>query len=253
MNDPDFRVDADALSTFVGNSRAAVEESKIHFEGGVAGMTAVDPANVLMVDQTLGGAAFDVNRLDGLTLGLALERFADVIGFADSADAALEAEFDDSRHTLDMQAGGLDYTLATIDTDSIRAEPDMGELDLPVEVTIDVDELADAVAAADLVSDHITIGAEPGLGVIYFEADGDTDDVRVTLDRDDLEPGDEINDSVESMLSLDYLKDMTAPLGNGSDTVQIRFGDGMPARFDTEFAGGDGELAYVLAPRLSKE
>lgn len=244
----DLEATPDVLDQFVANAQAIVDEGKLHFNADGLAMRAVDAANVAMLDQRLGVDALEHLGIEGVTVGLNLDRFADVLGFADERVAIA---FDDETRMLSIESGGMDFSQATIDIDSIRQEPDIPDVDLPVEVTIPTDELTRAINAADLVGDYLQIGANADLGVVYFEADGDTDDVRVTIESEDIIEG-HIGESVESLFSLRYLDDLAGPLGK-ADSVTLSFGQEVPLTVRSDWADGAGELSYLLAPRIQSD
>jgi len=94
-------------------------------------------------------------------------------------------------------------TLALIDPDSIRQEPDIPDLDLASGSSSRAPRLT-GITAADMVSDHIRLRVDETDEAFFIEAEGDTDDVDLRLAREDLialtaGPAD-------SLFSLDYLR-----------------------------------------------
>ncbi|OYR62815.1 DNA polymerase sliding clamp, partial [Halorubrum ezzemoulense] len=182
-----------------------VDECKIRLNEEELSIRAVDPANVGMVDLTLEAAAFESYDADGGVIGVNLARLEDIAGMANSGDL-IHLELDEETRKLHIEIDGLSYTLALIDPDSIRQEPDIPDLDLASEIVVEGAQLDRGIKAADMVSDHIRLRVDEGDEAFFIEAEGDTDDVNLKLDREDLialtaGPAD-------SLFSLDYLKDM---------------------------------------------
>lgn len=222
-----------------------VDECKIRLHDDELSIRAVCPANVGMADVSLPKRAFESYEADGGVIGVNLDRLQDVLSMGSSGDLA-KLELDEETRKLHIQIDELSYTLALIDPDSIRKEPDIPDLDLPAEVAFEGSELGRAVTAADLVGDHVSLEADPDEQEFVVSAQGDTDDVEVVLGNDELADAD-VGDGAESLFSLDYLSDMARPIG--SDViVSFRLGSEMPVKF--RYSNGDASVQHLLAPRI---
>jgi proliferating cell nuclear antigen len=239
-------VAADVLAETIDAVDCLVNECKIHLDDGGLRIAAVDPANVGMVALDLDAPAFESYHAHGGTIGVDLERLGDVVGMADSGDL-VHLRLDDETRKLHIEAGGLSYTLALIDPEAIRQEPDIPDLELPATTRLPAGELERGVTAADLCSNHITLGADED--VFLMSAEGDTDDVRVTVDAEECERHD-VSESVRSLFSLDYLDDMTGPMAGD---VTVRLGDEFPVKMHWSYAEGHGEVTMMLAPRIQSD
>ena len=222
-----------------------VDECKIRLHDDELSIRAVDPANVGMADVSLPEHAFESYEADGGVIGVNLDRLQDVLSMGDKGDLA-KLELNEETRKLRIQIGELSYTLALIDPDSIRKEPDIPDLDLPADVAFEGSELSRAVTAADLVGDHVSLSADPDEQTFVVSAQGDTDDVEVTLGNDELVDAD-VPEGAESLFSLDYLEDMARPIG--SDViVSFRLGTEMPIKF--RYRNGGASVEHLLAPRI---
>jgi len=239
-------VSADTLADTIDAVDCLVDECKINLERDGLEIRAVDAANVGMVDLALGAAAFESYAASGGTIGVNLERLGDVVGMANSGDL-VHLHLDSETRKLYIDAGGLSYTLALIDPDSIRQEPDIPELDLPTTTRLPAGEIERGVTAADLCSDHITLGADDD--AFLMTAEGDTDDVRVAVFSEDCARH-TTSESVRSMFSLEYLDDMTGPMAGD---VTVRLGDEFPVKMHWDYAEGHGEVTMMLAPRIQSD
>jgi len=242
-------VSADTLQETLDSVSVLVDECKIHLDEDGLSIRAVDPANVGMVDLDLGAAAFESYEADGGLIGVNLSRLEDIAGMAD-AGQLVQLELDEETRKLHIQIDGLEYTLALIDPDSIRQEPDIPDLDLPAHVVIEGRDIDRAVTAADMVSDHIALGVDTADELFYVDAEGDTDDVHLELTRDqliDLEAGD-----AHSLFSLDYLKDMNKAIPKDAE-VELELGDEYPVKLHFDIAEAQGRVTYMLAPRIQSE
>ena len=242
-------VSADTLRTTLDSVSVLVDECKIHLEEDGLEVRAVDPANVGMVDLTLSASAFESYETDGGVIGVNLSRLEDIAGMAD-ADQLVHLELDEETRKLHIAIDGLEYTLALIDPDSIRQEPDLPDLDLAAEIVIEGRNIDRAVTAADMVSDHIALGVDEGEEYFYVDAEGDTDDVHLELTREDLI--DLTAGTAHSLFSLDYLKDMNKAIPKDAE-VRMELGEEFPVKMHFDIAEGEGQVTFMLAPRIQSE
>lgn len=242
-------VSAETLKTALDSVSVLVDECKIRLEEDGIAIRAVDPANVGMVDLTLSAEAFESYSADQGLIGVDLTRLEDIAGMANSGQL-IELELDEQTRKLEIRIEGLEYTLALIDPDSIRQEPDIPELDLPAEIVLPGDEIDRAVTAAEMVSDHIALGVDPTAELFYVDAEGDTDDVHFELTEDELielAAGD-----AHSLFSLDYLSDMNKAIASDAE-VTVDLGEEYPVKFHFDIADGAGHVTYMLAPRIQSD
>ncbi len=242
-------VSASTLRDSLDAVSVLVDECKIRLNEEELSIRAVDPANVGMVDLTLEAAAFESYEADGGVIGVNLTRLEEVAGMA-NADDLIHLELDEETRKLHIEIEGLSYTLALIDPDSIRKEPDIPDLDLPAEITLEGAQLNRGITAADMVSDHIRLRVDETDETFHIEAEGDTDDVDLQLESEDLialtaGPAD-------SLFSLDYLKDMNKAIAADAE-VRVELGEEFPVKLHYEFAEGLGNVTFMLAPRIQSD
>ena len=242
-------VSAETLKDALDSVSVLVDECKIRLNEEEFAIRAVDPANVGMVDLSLAAAAFESYEADGGVIGVNLGRLEDIAGMANSGDL-IHLELDEETRKLHIQIDGLSYTLALIDPDSIRQEPDIPDLDLSAEIILEGSQLSRGITAADMVSDHIALRVDADDEAFYIEAEGDTDDVDLELDSEDLI--DLTAGEADSLFSLDYLKDMNKAIPNSTE-VTAELGEEFPVKLHYEFAEGLGQVTYMLAPRIQSE
>ena len=242
-------VSADTLQATLDSVSVLVEECKIHLEDDGLEIRAVDPANVGMVDLSLSASAFESYETDGGLIGVNLSRLEDIAGMADS-DQLIHLELDEETRKLHIAIDGLEYTLALINPDSIRQEPDLPDLDLPAEIVLEGRDIDRAVTASDMVSDHIELGVDDTDELFYVDAEGDTDDVHLELTAEDLI--DLTAGPASSLFSLDYLKDMNKAIPSDAE-VTVDLGEEFPVKLHFEIAEGQGQVTYMLAPRVQSD
>jgi proliferating cell nuclear antigen len=242
-------VSAATLRDALDSVSVLVEECKIRLNEDGLAIQAVDPANVGMVDLSLDAEAFESYEADGGVIGVNLSRLEDIAGMGNAGDL-VHLELDEETRKLHIRIDGLSYTLALIDPDSIRQEPDIPDLDLPAEIVLEGTHLDRGIKAADMVSDHIALRVDAEEDTFHIQAEGDTDDVDLKLTREDLidlEVG-----PAESLFSLDYLKDMNKAIPSDAE-VTMELGEEFPVKLHFEFAEGLGQVTYMLAPRIQSD
>ncbi len=239
-------VRAERLQSTLDSVGVLVDECKIHLDEDGIEIRAVDPANVGMVDLSLDASAFESYEADGGLIGVNLVRLQDIAGMADSGQL-VELELDEKTRKLHISIDGLEYTLALIDPESIREEPDLPDLDLSSTIVIEGRDIDRAVTAADMVSDHIELGVDDTDEVFYVKAEGDTDDVHLELDSEDLI--DLVPGEASSLFSLDYLQDMNKAIPKDTE-VTMELGEEFPVKLHFDIAEGEGRVTYMLAPRI---
>ena len=242
--------DAGVLQTFIEAQRTIVNEAKLHLDEDGLHVTAVDPANVAMVDASVDAAAFEAYDATGGLIGVDLSRLEDVLGFANAGDL-VHLELNAETRKLEIEVDGLSYTLALIDPQSVRQEPDIPELDLSARVVFEGAELTRGIDAVDLVTDHIRFEADPDSKEFAISGEGDTDDVSVTLDREDLIDA-QVDDGAASLFSLDYFKDLKSAIP-GDAEVKMRLGTEFPVKTSFTTEEGTVDVLYMVAPRITSE
>ncbi|MFC6826947.1 MULTISPECIES: DNA polymerase sliding clamp [Halopelagius] len=242
-------VSASTLRDALDSVSVLVDECKIRLNEDGLAIRAVDPANVGMVDLSLDAAAFESYEADGGVIGVNLSKLEDFVGMADSSQL-VELELDEETRKLNIRIEGLSSTLALIDPDSIRQEPDIPDLDLAAEIVLEGAQLDRGIKAADMVSDHVRLRVDDVEEAFHIQAQGDTDDVDFELDAEDLI--DLTAGQADSLFSLDYLKDMNKAIPKDAE-VTVELGEEFPVKLHYRVAEGQGNVTYMLAPRIQSD
>lgn len=242
-------VAASTLSETLNSVSVLVDESKIHLDEDGIHIRAVDPANVGMVDVDLKKEAFESYTASGGMIGVNLSKLEDILDMADSG-SLVNLTLDEDTRKLKINIDDLEYTLALIDPEAIREEPDIPDLDLPGRLVFDANHLDRGIRAADMVSDHIDLSANGDDDTFEITATGDTDDVHLNLGEDDMI--DPPAGDGQALFSLDYLKDMNKAIPSDA-ALTMELGDSMPVKLHYDFADGLGNTTFMLAPRIQND
>lgn len=238
-----------AIKEFVSTLRAIVDEAKIRVGPDGIHTRAVDPANVAMYDVTLAAGAFESYDATEGVLGVNLERFEEVLKLAKKNDL-VQLSFNTTSFKLVIHIDGVDFTMALIDPDSIRKEPEIPEMDLPISLTLEEAQISRGVKAADMVSDHIRFRCDESETTVYIEAEGDTDNVCLELADDDLVALTAADGN--ALYSLDYVNDISKQFPKGTE-ITLTFGGDFPMMFEYEFSDGECDVLAMLAPRIQSD
>lgn len=248
-------IEAERLQAFVDSLTCLVAEAKIHVDHSQGfEARAVDPANVAMVKSEIDVEAFESFDSGKGVIGINVNRLDDIIDFASSGDL-VHLTWNEQTRMLDVElrtdGGQLEYDLALIDPDAIRAEPDIPDLsdELTEQFGITGKQFDTAIDAVTLAGDHAVIQTQVGdiASSIEFFADGDTDRSSWVFDSDDC-LFITVDSEKASMYSTDYFEDMVKPIPNDAE-VSFRLGSEFPMKWDYTAAEGV-EVLNMLAPRL---
>ncbi|MGB0653083.1 MAG: proliferating cell nuclear antigen (pcna) [Thermoplasmatota archaeon] len=241
------QVKAETLKTVLEAVHTLVDEAKIQVSPDGISLKAVDPAHVAMVDLSLGKGAFTEYKGADLDLGIDLDKLKDILKLAGSGDA-IGLEYKEDAHRLVFKIGHLTRRMALVDTQNMT-DPKVPNLNLPNEVRVMASELMQGIKASDAVSDHIKLIAE---GTTFeLVAEGDTDQVHLKLEGDDL-VAIEATERSQSMFSLDYFSNMVKAVKAG-ESITLHLGSDYPVKMEFDIADGSGHIVYLLAPRIESE
>lgn len=245
-------VDADDLSTVLEAAHALVEECKLRITEDGLGIAAVDPSNVAMVD--LDGthqlfASLDVEAAS--TLGIDLDRVINTLGLF---DGLVTLSKNDRGDRLVLNDGRLEATVGLVDTDAIRDEPDLPDLDLAGDVLLEAGELASIITAGTIVAPNEFVTFTAHEGGVRAEAVGDLDDVTLDLaPHDDAVVEFDAPDGEHvTMIDLGFLSDIAKPLP-GDVRTRLRWGDEYPLKVHYVIGDGLATVEYMIAPRVDAQ
>ena len=241
-------VKAETIQTALKLVDALVDESHLYLEADGIRMPAVDPATVASVDVSLNQAAFEAYQAPDTHIGINLTRLLDIVGMADRGQL-VELGLDQDTRKLEIRIGELEYTLALLDPETIRSPPDQSGFDVEFTATLEIERSAfgQAVAAADMVSDHIALGVPEAEDAFYAEAEGDTDDVSFAVPAEEL--GEYSLGEAHSLFSIDYLKPIERAMPRDCE-VELRLGTEVPLAVTFGFAEEAGDCEYLISPRI---
>jgi proliferating cell nuclear antigen len=241
-------IKSDTLKGLVNVISTLVDEAKFSINKDGVNLKAVDPAHVAMVDLTIAKGAFESFSADnGTEMGVDLDKMKEVLKLAGSGDI-VAMEQDETQGRLILKVGNITRRMNLVDTAGMN-DPKVPQLSLPAFVDVAVAELQRGMKAAESVSDHIALSIDEESFELFCE--GDTDSVILRLDGSKV-AGITAKSKVRSLFPLDYFSNLVKAIP--SDTiVKISLGNDYPVKLSFSFAGGNGNVGYLLAPRIEND
>lgn len=234
---------ADVLKSVIDSLSTLVDEAKFQIAPEGLQVLAVDAAHVAMIDLSLSKAAFKNFEADEMELGIDIDKLSDATRLAGAED---EVEFElEDEGRLRLEIGNLTRRMSLVDTSGMT-DPKIPDLELPARIKMPADELDRGIKAAEGISDHVALHATKD--GFELSAEGDMDSVNLTLDKQTLLEM-TVDEEARSLFSLDYFSNMVK-VAKSAGTVEVRLGNDYPVRLKFEFANGEGEVTYLLAPRI---
>jgi len=240
-------VKSEILKEVISVVSTLVDEAKFNITKEGIGLKAVDPAHVAMVDLTLRSSAFESYEAEEVEIGVDIEKLTDVLKLA-KAGEIVKLVLDDDKNKLLIHVGNITRRMSLVDTSGM-SDPKVPNLSLPVRVVVKTAELSQGIKASESVSDHITLIANND--GFELNSEGDTDSVNLKLPKDLLEEL-EAPEATKSLFSLDYFSNMIKSISS-SEFVKMSLGSDYPVKLEFDIASGNGEVRYLLAPRIESD
>jgi proliferating cell nuclear antigen len=224
-----------------------VDEVKFSITRDGMSLKAVDPAHVAMIELSVGAKAFESYTADDTELGLDLDKIKSVLKLAGPGDTIV-MEQDETQGRLVFKIGNITRRMNLVDTSSMN-DPKVPQLALSAKVSIIVDQLQRGIRAAESISDHISLEADPE--GFELSCEGDTDYASLRVDKASLEKLDAPS-KVCSLFPLDYFSNIIKAIPAGT-VVNIELDNDFPVRILFKLAGGEAGVSYFLAPRIESD
>jgi len=226
-----------------------VTEAKLKITSDKIELIAMDPANVAMIIFKLLSSCFVEYKVsEPVEIGINLNNLKQILRRAKSNDTV----------TLELNENKLDITLKSKTTRKFSLpiielddkEQKVPELTFPVIIETSTETLNEAVEDISIVSDAISLIAEPNKLIVKGEGDFSKAQVDIPADSTTTITNDD-PDPVKSKYSLEYLKKM---IGGSkiSEKVTIMFDRDYPLRLDYKVID-KVQLSFILAPRVEND
>ena len=176
-------------------------------------------------------------------LGLDLDKLRDVLRLSKAGDL-IEMRQDEERNRLVIGVGNVTRRMNLVSTDGM-ADPKVPNLTLAAKINVAIEELQRGIKAAESISDHISLNANPeGFEMV---SEGDTDMVSLKLPKDLLVSLD-CKDSIRSLFPMDYFSNMIRAIPVGT-VLTINLGNDLPVRLRLRDRGREGQGKVSPGPQ----
>lgn len=250
-------IQADRFKTIIEVLQSVSSEAIFRLGREGLDVRMVGPANIYMIDLDVSASAFESVGEGQFAIGVNLDRLDDFLSKAQDDDL-VHFVLDLETRRLGITFGNVDASIAGIDPDSVRQEPDLPEMDLVNEFECEAHHFQRANDIATLVSDHVKIEGDVDDECIRVEGEGDTDESSVEL-REELEWAD-VKENVYSLYSsgssgsgigssTGYLTEALSVIPKDAE-LSVRFGDEFPIFMEWSFADGNASVIQMIAPRI---
>lgn len=216
-------------------------------------VTCVDPANVAMTDIHLTEDAFESVGDGKFPIGLNIEKLVDHLKFADTEEL-IQLTYRPETRMLNIHFGNTSVDIASIDPQTIRDEPTVPDIPFCARAALDASLFLDGVKQCKIASDHLQLTADDEAGSLELLGGGDTDDVTITYEREDLHEG-KFEEHTRALYSIDYLTGKHGILDDApSDaSLSVEFANEYPVKYEYDFADGNGHAMLTVAPRIARD
>ena len=233
-----FKEAFDSISKIVDEVVCDVDSEGFH-------VTAIDRSHVCFVELNLEPSVFEefeCSKPERLCIDT--QEFMRVLKRAKKNDV-LRLNCDEGNLIIGF-IGDVDRTFKIRLIDMDYENPKAPNINVPCGVNVDSGLIKDAIGDMELFSDQVYFLIDEEYFIV--NCDGEFGDASFKY----LHGETGVNEKVKSSFSIGKLKDIFTA-SKFSDIVNINLGNNMPMIVDFELVTGDGDLKFLLAPRIEVE
>ena len=224
-----------------------VNEAKLKVSRDGIELVAMDPANVAMVIFRLLPTAFteyDVEK--PVDMAISLANLRQILRRANPSDM-LTLELDSNKLKIQLKSASTRvFSLPLIEIED--KDQKIPELSFPVSAETDSSLFNEAINDVEIVSESVSLIAEPGK--LSLQAEGDLNTAAIEI-RDSDSTKVSSKERTKAKYSIEYLKKMIEG-SKLSDRVMIQFNKDYPLRI-TYSTVDKVMMAFILAPRVDTD
>lgn len=258
----DVALSADLLDTLVQppNTLAADGLTNFHWTSEALYIRTVDPANAVVVNQTVYPEAFDTYNIspehNTVVFGTRCTTIANLLKAARSTDIVSLALNRESNH-LEIEFTDVSYSLSGIDPEAVD-EPTVPDLDFDATVTVHSAVFQRAYQVIGMMSETIQFTIDEGQFCVRGKGDTDTAEIDVDIeetteaiqdrDRQCAALIDDVSQPAEARYStqfIQYINQFTP-----SACLKMELSEDHPLRITAEQAEGNHLTEIIIAPRM---
>ncbi|MBI2109976.1 proliferating cell nuclear antigen (pcna) [Candidatus Woesearchaeota archaeon] len=243
LAEPKLLVDSvSIISELVNEVKLKVDKEKIL-------LTAMDPANVAMIDFKLLSSAFTEYKVDDeVEIGVSLDSLKQILKRAKPSDVLI-MELDKDKAKLKIQLRGESsrtFNLALLDLETGKQRVP----DLKFDLRIDVPSYLfnEAIEDMDVVAESVALVVMKDR--LFVESEGKMNNARVEVGDENTKVKND-GGEVKGKYSIEYLKKMIKA-SKLADNVIVQFGKEYPLRLEYNVKD-KVSMTWILAPRVAND
>lgn len=238
LSDPNIlKTSFDAISSIVDEVQMQADSEGIKLD-------ALDRSHITFVHLELKSAVFDTYSCDEpLKINADTEELMKVLKRA-KADDLVELSVDEGNLIVTFEGEARrTFKIRLIDIEYEAPSPP--QLEYPTEFEIPFNLLKNSIQDIDIVSDKIALIVDQDKFIA--SAEGEFGDATIEYLH-----GEKIEDNAKSVFSLEKIKEMLKA-DKFSETAFLKLGNDMPLNLSLKMPSDEGELSFLLAPRIESE
>lgn len=241
------KIDKKTLRKVVNNTIAINDEVVLDVNDEYIEIETMDPGRVGMIDLIINNDPFDKYNVDEQKIGVNMDKIAGFFPLAEE-DIIEIKKLEGNR--LMLKSGNMTRKMQLLDTDGliVKNKPD---IDFDNDFTIKGKYLLRGIKASDSISDQTKIEVIKKDNHIKFYTKEGEDEVEYVLSSDKMENYD-IDEDTTGLFDLEYFKDIFTNIGK-KDVIELGTKEAYPIQFQFKFADGNGDISFLVAPRVSAE
>ena len=207
-------------------------------------LRSLDKSHITFIMMELNYKLFDEYQCDEPTkIQIDCTEFTKIIKKCKTSDI-LELTVDENNLIIIMKGDATrKFKLRQIDMEYDNPQPPM--IEHPCNITIQSDLLKDYINDMSIYSEVVQFSVDEDYLIISTEGQKGEAEIKYIH-------GENIKEYVKSSFAIDKLQDMLKSSKFAKNTI-LYIGEDMPLKLIMELETGDGDLGYLLAPRLSEE
>jgi len=235
-------IKTDVLAKFINAVSILDDKCRLNVNGNELSINVTDPSNVCMANVKLEKEAFETYEANDLMIGLDLNVIIKILKNLKGAKI-LSLEYDKEENGLNLLSDQLDFSVTLLPLDSIRETTKIPDMVYNAELTVDSNNLKQAIKLVAKTDDSLNIEVDRKEGLKLKAKNKDSNMVyKVALD--DLIDC-KTQDKITSEYDLDYLSRISNII-NGK--IKLKMGTDYPISICSIISKDVGAVEYLLAP-----
>lgn len=236
--------DPNILKTSFEAISSIVDEVQIQTNSEGLKLDALDRGHVTFIHLELKASVFDEFVCDkDEKINVDTDELMKVLRRSKSDDRVLMSLDENNLILVFVGAAKRRFKIRLIDIE--YEPPTPPEVEYPTEFEIPFSLLKDSIQDIDIFSDKIAFSVDSEK--FKVSAVGEFGDAKIEYIH-----GEKVETSVKSIYSLDKIREMLKA-DKFSDIATIKLGEDMPLTLKLKMVTEDGELSFLLAPRMEEE